>query len=249
MQLSSLRPSLDHKLAGATLFVGAALLLVGGGAALGTHTAAPDPCAMPAGLTLAELEPAMRTHVAHRLLACADLRFGRITLDEYRTRSNAVPRSAPPAITWASSVRGFSSQYSPTSWSAAQALGAPDVYPAHGDHAKAWASQSADASDEWIELGFTGTGAVSAVELYETFNPGVDRVELVTASGRAIVADLPPVMAPGASAHRVAPVACTDEPVIAVRVHVASSAVAGWNEIDAVGLRGCSPVDSTQIAR
>src|SRR5580658_4145055 len=43
-------------------------------------------------------------------------------------------------VEWASFVRDVSSEYSTDGWSARQALGPPDVYPADGDRPQAWAS-------------------------------------------------------------------------------------------------------------
>jgi speckle-type POZ protein len=187
--------------------------------------------------------------VTRRLLACSDREHGRITDDQYREAIAAIdkqwtprpPVQPQPAIVWASTVRGFSSQYSTSSWSAAQALGAPNVFPGGGDNASAWASLGADDRDEWLEVGFDRPGSVSGVEIYETYNPGaVDRVELITQNGR-IIETQPSALAPGgASARRIVTVECTREPIVAARVHIASMRVAGWNEIDAIGVVPCT---------
>jgi hypothetical protein len=183
-----------------------------------------------------------------RLLACSDLTHDRISADQYQQTIAAIDKdwSKPPApqpasIVWASTVRGFSSQYSATSWSAHQALGAPNVFPANGDNASAWASLGADDRDEWLEVGFDRPSAISGVEIFETYNPGaVERVELITESGRVIETQ-PAAIAPGAaSVKRTVSVQCTREPIVAVRVHVASMKVAGWNEIDAIGVVPCT---------
>jgi hypothetical protein len=140
---------------------------------------------------------------------------------------------------WASTVNGVSSQYTASSWSAAQLLGPPDVFPQSGDNAKAWASLGADDRDEWVDVGFDRAGSVSGVEIYETYNPGaVDRVELVTASGAVIEAQVA-AASTAPSIRRLASVSCTKEPVVAVRVHLASMRVAGWNELDAIGVVPC----------
>src|SRR5688572_13354609 len=79
-------PSTGHKVAGVALLAGAALLLVGAGLALGTqqsYAPAVDPCAMPAGTSIDTLGSRDATLVTRRLLACNDLRFGRITGGEY----------------------------------------------------------------------------------------------------------------------------------------------------------------------
>ena len=163
------------------------------------------------------------------------------------------PACAPPAasvpVMWADSVLGYSSQYTESSWSAAQALGMPNVYPEHGDLPQAWASKTPDDQAEWIEVGYAQPRAVSAVEIYETYNPrAIDSVELVTTSGRRIHL-LPPGGEAVVGARKlVLPVACTNEPIAAVRINIASHLVAGWNEIDAVGLVPCT-ADATTVNR
>jgi len=262
--------STSRKLAGPALAAGAVGVLVAASFVLGTYhqtlskpvaepSVAADPCGLPAGVTLANLDAQGNSLIARRLLTCADRQFGRITDAQYREaiakldaewptalphESNALeivedPRSA---ISWASSVRGYSSQYTATSWAATQALGAPNVFPGHGDNANAWASLGADDRDEWLEVGFERPTAISAVEVYETFNAGaVGRVELITTTGRRIDAHAGGLAVSGeGSARRSITVSCTSEPIVAVRVHVNSLAVAGWNEIDAIGVVPCS---------
>ena len=122
-----------------------------------------EACALPRGVTLQELEPRERGLVLRRLFACNDLRRGRITQADYASaiaaidaewgtmpEHSAVP--APRPIVWASSVRGFSSQYDDPSWAATQVFGAPNVFPRHGDIPQAWASRGPDDPAEWIEV-------------------------------------------------------------------------------------------------
>ena len=169
---------------------------------------------------------------------------------EHCPAAAAVPAPAPPvrSVMWADSVLGYSSQYTDASWSAAQALGMPNVYPSAGDIPQAWASKEADAGPEWIELGYSTPRPVSAVEIFETFNPGaIESVELITTSGRRIHL-LPRGLQPSGSFKRVLQVSCTNEPIAGVRINVASHLVEGWNEIDAVGLVPCT-ADSRAVNR
>src|SRR5262245_31473669 len=78
----------------------------------------------------------------------------------------------PPEPQWATTVRNFSSEYSTANWSAQQALGAPNVFPRSGDLDGAWASREPDATTEFIEVGFAQPQRASALEVYETYNPG-----------------------------------------------------------------------------
>ena len=235
------------RLAKATLITTAASLLVGGGL-IGARVLANDSCT----ISVDGLDGPARTFVARRTLACRDYEHGRISKQQYQDAIATIdlelvrPAVKPAGVMWASSVLGFSTQYSESSWSAQQALGRPNVYPKHGDLAQAWASQSADDHAEWIELGYETPRAVSAVEIYETFNPGaVETIELITTSGRRIelrpssLEDLDEALVVN---KLVVETPCTSEPIAAVRVNLASSDVAGWNEIDAVGLVPCAPV-------
>ena len=224
------------------------------GAHVASTPAAADPCAPP-GVRLVDLEP-RQPDVIRRVLACNDHRFGRISDEEYRRRlalldaehdpvaderSDHLPDPAP-LIEWASSVIDVSSQYSDSAWAATQALGPPDVFPGYGDQAKAWASLGADDHEEWIEVGFARADSISEVEVYETYNPGaIDRVELITPRGHRIDAAASTVTAnPSGSALRRFTVRCTAEPIVAVRIHLDSLAVAGWNELDAIGVVPCT---------
>ncbi len=216
----------------------------------------PDPCALPPGSGDLD-DPTMRL-VVKRSLACSDHRSGRISEETYRRRIAAIDRELdrrhhpadrktpdPPdtmMVSWATSVIAYSTQYSADAWSAQRVLGPPDVFPDYGDRKNAWASHGADDRDEFIEVGFEVDDHVSGVEVYETFNPGaIDKIELIAKNGRHL--DVPitgPAPNPGHSAHRVFEVRCTRERIASVRVHLDSKAVAGWNEIDAIGVVPCT---------
>lgn len=208
--------------------------------------AAIDPCALPAGLDLGALPERDRTFLARHAIACSDLDHGRISAAEYRLTLKALDLAAlappaPAAPVWATRVRGFSSQYTDSSWAATRALGAPDVYPAAGDNANAWASRDADAPVEFLEVGFDTPHRLRGVDIFETYNPGaVDHVEVITADGahRTIYDGAARAMNVP-SYQRSLAFACTDQPVVAVRVTLASQAVPGWNEVDAIGGTPC----------
>lgn len=238
-------------LAAAALLVFGSGMLVGAGARAPVAAAASDPCALPAGIAFDALGPRDRTLVTRRALACADLAHGRIDGAAYRAAiaaldaaADRVPAPPPPpaAMVWAASVRDVSSQYSAGNWSAARALGAPDVYPAGGDQVNAWASLGADDRIEHLELGLERPTRLQAVEIFETFNPGaVSQVELIGQSGARTVVHRGAAAAPGTPSHRRRlDFACTAEPIVAVRVTIDSPRVAGWNEIDAVGGEPCA---------
>jgi hypothetical protein len=199
-------------------------------------------------LDLAALSPRARDAIARRVVACSDLARGALTREEYRARVAKIddawetPLRTPPQIQWASTVRSVSSEYTATSWSASRALGPPDVFPGSGDNVNAWASLGADIGREWIEVGFAQPTPINAVQIFETLNPGaIDHVELITASGVHVVA-FSGTATPRREASRIQQIdlACTKEPIVAVRVELASEAVPGWNEIDAIGIMPCA---------
>jgi len=213
-----------------------------GAGARGGRAAPVDPCGLPAGIETASLSPRDQTFVVRHALACRDLDHARISADDFRaTWREPPPAAAPPAPVWASSVREVSTEYAADRWSASRALGAPDVYPAGGDEANAWASRGADDRVEYLEVGFAPARRIAAVDVFETFNPGaVSRIELIGSDGSRRLAFAGAAEArPRPSFQRHVELDCTDVPIVAVRLTIDSPAVAGWNEIDAVGVTPC----------
>lgn len=140
-------------------------------------------------------------------------------------------------IVWASELVERSSQYTPTKWNAQRALGPPDVHPERTDHPRAWASQEKDRGPEWITVRFPGASEARAVVLVETLHPGaVARVDDVTDPDEPVElwrTPRSPVVAPG---HVLLLELATPRPITTLRVLLDTARVAGWNEIDAVGL-------------
>ena len=216
------------------------------------------PCGIPPGLDMQALAPKERGLVARRLLACQDLQHGRIDLAEYKARTEAidaelggrsrVPGASPVAnqlagLQWASDVIDVSSEYSKESWSAARVIGAPNVYPLHGDLQEAWASAGADDRAEWIQVAFEEPMRIDTIEIIETFNPGaVDRIEVIDRRGKRTLAWTGTAAPAGKRArrHKIS-IPCTAEPVVAVQVYLDSPSVPGWNEVDAIGIAPCAP--------
>ncbi len=149
--------------------------------------------------------------------------------------------AAPPAAQYASSVIAFSSQYSTTSWSAARALGAPNVT-VYGDQANAWSASSPNAATEFLTLGFSTPVYAHGVTVRESFNNGfVYQVDVL---------DLNDVLhtvwtgvdnaATGVLADFTATWPVTSYLVKGVKVYVNGLHTDSWEEIDAVQL--LSPV-------
>jgi hypothetical protein len=151
------------------------------------------------------------------------------------------PAPAVAEVQFASTVRDFSSQFGTNDWAATRVLGAPDVWPLSGDLVDAWASRGADDQIEFIEVGFDHPRPLQGLDIYETFNPGaIVHVELITVSGRRLdVYEARAQPMGGGANKRQLVFPCTAEPVLAAKVVLDSTAVGGWNELDAIGAVGC----------
>lgn len=123
------------------------------------------------------------------------------------------------------------------SWGPEQATGAPDT-PEAGDITTAWASLTPDEQDEWLLLEYAEPVVPSAVQVYETYNPGaVNKVSVITLDGKEVEVwtgkdPTPPDSDKGVS---VIPIR-VDFKTNRVKIYLNSQNVEGWNEIDAVGL-------------
>jgi hypothetical protein len=148
---------------------------------------------------------------------------------------------------WASSVLGFSSQYSTGSWSAQQALGQPDTF-TYGDRSTAWAPASQNGTQEYITLGFTNPVRATGVTVRETDGNGfVTRVELLDTDDVFYVAwaGTDPSL-PGAP--RDFTVTFPETPYLVKGVRISTDTdhdPSAWEEIDAVQLLGEPPPTAT----
>ncbi|MBP8136719.1 MAG: T9SS type A sorting domain-containing protein [Candidatus Eisenbacteria bacterium] len=154
-----------------------------------------------------------------------------------RTLRNLVSNGGAPR--WATSVIGYSSQYETFGWAAIQALGEPDVYPAHGDIGLAWASLNSDDQPEYLQLGFADPAPINFVQVVETYKPGA----LVKVSARNPNTSQMVTLWEGAASVRpdssrafTVRFPTTSFSVSEVRLDFDSPAVPDWNEVDAVGI-------------
>ncbi len=140
-------------------------------------------------------------------------------------------------IEWAHSVVGYSTQYSTGANAAGTALHEPDVYPAYGDLPQAWASRATDGGTEWIEVRFLQQVLATSVLWAETFNPGaVVRVDDLTDPAAPTVLWEGTAPAPTASSVMAEVTLPAPRWIRVVRIVLDTRRVAGWNEIDAIGL-------------
>jgi hypothetical protein len=157
----------------------------------------------------------------------------------------ALSAEATPIDQWASSVIGFSSQYSITSWSAAQALGPPNT-PNYGDYITAWAPSSRNGSLEYITLGYTTPVYASSITIVETDGNGfVYQVDVLDQSNvlHTVWAGTDPSL-PGTPVDFLVSFSQTPYLVDGVKIYVNTDHNEfTWEEIDAVSLHGnTSPV-------
>lgn len=127
-------------------------------------------------------------------------------------------------------------------WGPEQATGAPDTWPNSGDLTTAWASATPDGQREWLELTYKEAVRPAAVLVYETYNPGaVDRITGYDANGKEVElwSGSDPTPAGSEKGISVIPLH-PDFDLTRIRVYLDSQKVAGWNEIDAVGLLDAS---------
>ncbi len=140
---------------------------------------------------------------------------------------------------YATSVKGFSTQYNTSDFAAVQALGAPDVFPAYGDLEKTWASLTQDGSREYLTLGFDEASPINYIDIYETYKPGAVDTVYVKNPGTGmyeIVYTATAAAQPDVSRKLRIFFPVTGFPVSEIRIAINSPAVPDWNEIDAVGI-------------
>lgn len=157
-------------------------------------------------------------------------------------RFYCVSLGQPSKLRWASQVLGYSSAFGVNpadGWSAAQALGEPNIYPEYGDIPTSWATLNAEDPNEYLELGFDQPAPISSVSIYETYAPGaVSKVSVRNPNNNQWVEVWSGPAAPAPAEARIFTVTFpqTIFPVSAVRIDLDSPAVPDWNEIDAVSI-------------
>jgi hypothetical protein len=140
----------------------------------------------------------------------------------------------------ASSVIGYSSQYSPTDWSAAQALGAPNTF-SYGDIKTAWAPSSRDGTIEFLTLGFNTPVYANGAIIRQTYGNGfVKQIDVLDTSDTLhSVWNGTDTSSSGSPVDFLASWATTSFLVKGLKVYVDTSHdLDAWEEIDSVTLRG-----------
>jgi hypothetical protein len=148
---------------------------------------------------------------------------------------------AAPILQYASSVIGFSSQYSTTSWSAAQVLGAPNTM-GYGDIATSWAPRSQNGTLEWISVGFNTAVYANGATIRETYGNGfVYQVDAIDTLGNLhTVWQGTDTSLPGAPVNFGVSWNTTSYLVAGLKVYVNTNHSGAWEEIDSIQLAGMS---------
>lgn len=123
-----------------------------------------------------------------------------------------------------------------TNWGTEQATGAPDTFEA-GDHATAWASLTPDDQDEWLELTYAEPVEVAAIMVYENCAPGALYSVTASVDGNNVEVWRGEDPTPTSNDRGVSVIGFRQAVTTnRVKLHLASTKVPGWNEIDAAGL-------------
>ena len=143
------------------------------------------------------------------------------------------------ATRFANAVNNYSSQQGNVNYSAAQALGSPDVFPLYTLSPQGWLSQTADGQREYLQLSFPGAAPINFVDIYEIANPGAVDTVFVRNPGtmnfEAVYTATATAAGQVARKNRIS-FTTTAFNVSEIRIALNSVAVPGYNSIDAVGI-------------
>jgi hypothetical protein len=141
----------------------------------------------------------------------------------------------------ASSTYSSDANDSTSGYHAFRATGAPDTE-RYGDQETSWASKESDQGIEWIELEYANPVNATALKIRQNLNPGaIISVDLFDEAGSAHNI----WQGPDATKYRDSTISWlnlnfekTAYKTKRVKITLATNAVSGWNEIDAVQLLG-----------
>jgi hypothetical protein len=132
--------------------------------------------------------------------------------------------------------RGLKEPKQTRGWGPEQATGAPDTNEA-GDFTTAWASRTPDEQDEWLMLEYAEPIRPKEIVVHETYNPGaVTRVTAFKLDGTEVEVWKGKDPSAGKDIGTSKLPFKGDFLTNRIKLHIESTKVPGWNEIDAVGL-------------
>ncbi len=140
---------------------------------------------------------------------------------------------------WASSASASSSYgiIEEEYWSEIKLVGKPDVLE-YGDCENAWTPDEENKGEEWIELKYQTPVYTTAVNIYESYNPGtVNKLELTDEKGKYYTVWEGDDTTIGLNSLNII-FEKTNFKTNTVRITLDTKKIPGWNEIDAVVLIG-----------
>jgi hypothetical protein len=108
-----------------------------------------------------------------------------------------------------------------------------------GDMVTAWASQTPDEHNEWLQLTYRKAVNPTKISIYETFNPGAVVKVTVFKGNKEVTVwdDEDPVIVDGTTGIGIAEIPVDiDFATRKVKIYLDSKEIMGWNEIDAVSM-------------
>jgi hypothetical protein len=202
------------------------------------QTVAPVPAAAPAPASAAA--PAAAEDPAAASAAAAKAAAVQAALAESEIASDSRGQWAVSA-TASSTYSGEKSADAKAPYTPNAATGEPDVE-RYGDDGHSWASQTADKGIEWLEVKFAKPVQATELRIRQSFGPGaIIKVEIIDEGGAKHV------LWQGVDEQKYEPGRIawwrntfekTSFKVTGARITLATNAVPGWNEIDAVQLLG-----------
>lgn len=158
----------------------------------------------------------------------------------------ALPMSSHALDQWASKVLDFSTQFSTTSWSAAQALKAPNTN-SYGDNSTAWTTSNTDAGAEFLALSFTTPVYATGITIRETYGYGfVTAVDVIDTNNVSHnVWSGVDTSKPDQINNFLVSWPRTTYQVKSVKIFINTALRSSWEEIDAVQLHGIEPLSGT----
>lgn len=143
-------------------------------------------------------------------------------------------------VQWAAEVIRYSSQYGQTSYSAQQVLGAPNMLPRFGSSQVAWAPAKEDNTIiDYVWVRFEEPIQVQQIVIAENLNPGaISKIYLFNEKNRRKLVyendDFGGFYGPGRLFRHF--IDRTEYKVTSLRLELNTAAVAGMNQIDAIGV-------------
>lgn len=145
--------------------------------------------------------------------------------------------SKAQVVQWASKVIEFSSELTPVQYSAAQALGKPNVMPAGGQSPNAWAPDKPKRK-EFLKLGFANPISIKQIAIAESYNPSaIFRVLVYDEAGKEyLITTRNPQVVPLKGRIMNIFMEATPYKVAAVKIEFDGAAVPDYYGIDAVAI-------------